>query len=98
MRKGKAVDLTAQVRNAGPRDVVVRLEAEGSGPHRFTLRADNLQLSEPAEQETRLEQGHKHAIIWHARIADVRTPWVGVIVQDGDVEKRIELTGVAPGR
>ena len=31
LRNGKAVDLTAQVRNAGPRDVVVQLEAEGSG-------------------------------------------------------------------
>jgi hypothetical protein len=42
-------------------------------------------------------QGHKHAVIWHVHIADARKPWVGVIVQDGDVEKRIELTGVAPG-
>jgi hypothetical protein len=71
--------------------------AEGTGPHSFTLRADNLQLSGPAEQEALLEPGHKHTVIWHAHIADARTPWVGVIVQDGDVEKRIELTGVAPG-
>jgi hypothetical protein len=77
--------------------LIVQLEAEGTGPHRFTLRASNLQLSEPAEQKTNLAPGHKHAITWHARIADVRTPWVGVIVQDGDVEKRMELTGVAPG-
>src|SRR5579863_782495 len=34
--------------------------AEGTGPHQFTLRADNLQLSGPAEQEALLEQGHKH--------------------------------------
>jgi hypothetical protein len=98
LRKGNAVETTARVHNEGPQDVIVQLEAEGAGLHRFTLRVDNLQLIEPAEQETRLEQGHKHAIIWHARIADVRTPWVGVIVQDGDVAKRIELTGVAPGR
>jgi len=98
LRKGSAVETTARIQNEGPQNVIVQLEAEGTGPHRFALRADNLQLNEPAEQETRLEQGRKHAIIWHARIADVRTPWVGVIVQDGDVEKRIELTGVAPGR
>ncbi|MGA7255890.1 MAG: glycoside hydrolase family 9 protein [Terracidiphilus sp.] len=97
LRKGNAVEATARVQIEGPQNLIVQLEAEGTGPHRFTLRADNLQLSEPAEQETRLEQGHKHAIIWHARIANVRTPWVGVIVQDGDVEKRIELTGMAPG-
>jgi hypothetical protein len=65
--------------------------------HRFTRRADNLQLSEPAERVALLEQRHKRAVIWHARVADACTPWVGVIVQDGDVEKRIELTGVAPG-
>lgn len=98
LSKGNAVETTARVQNQGPQDVMVQLEVEGNGPHRFTLRADNLQLSEQAEQETRLEQGHKHAIIWHVRIADVRTPWVGVIVQDGDLEKRIELTGVAPER
>ena len=98
LRKGNVVEATARVQNPGPQDVTVQLEAEGTGLHRFTLRADNLQLNEPAEQETRLEQGHKLAIIWHARIADIRTPWVGVIVQDGDAEKRIELTGVAPGQ
>jgi hypothetical protein len=97
LRKGKAVDLTAQVRTADPRDVVVQLEAEGSGPHRFTLRADNLNLREPAEQEVRLEQGRKEAVTWHARIANVRRPWVGVVVQDGDMEKRTEVTGVATG-
>jgi hypothetical protein len=98
LRKGSAVDTSVRVQNEGPQDVIVQLEAQGTGPHRFTLRASNLQLSEPAEQEARLDQGQKHAITWHARIADVRTPWVGVIVQDGDVEKHIELTGVAPGR
>ncbi len=77
--------------------MIVQLEAEGTGRHQFTLRSDNLQLSEPAEQEALLAQGHKHAVIWHARVTDASSPWVGVIVQDGDVEKHIELTGVAPG-
>jgi hypothetical protein len=97
LRKGSAVDLTAQVRTTGPQDVVVQLEAEGSGPHRFTLRSDNLSLREPAEQEVRLEHGRKEAVTWHARIANVRRPWVGVVVQDGDMEKRTEVTGVATG-
>ena len=97
LRKGKAVNVTAQVQTAGPQEVVVQVEAEGSGPHRFTLRADNLNLREPAEQEVRLEQGRKEAVTWHARIANVRTPWVGIVVQDGDMEKRTELTGVATG-
>ena len=96
-RKGIAVETTARVKNEGPQDVIVQLEAEGTGPHRFTLRADNLQFREPAEQEAVLKQGHKRAVIWRARIADAGTPWVAVIQQDGDVEKRIELTGVAPG-
>jgi hypothetical protein len=97
LRKGNAVETTVHVQNEGPQDVIVQLDAQGTGPHLFNLRTSNLQLSEPAEQQTRLEQGHKHAIAWHARIADVHTPWVGVIVQDGDVEKHIELTGVASG-
>jgi hypothetical protein len=97
LRKGNAVDLTAQVRTAGPQDVVVQLEVEGSGPHRFTLRVDNLSLREPAEQEVRLKQWRKEAVTWHARIANARTPWVGVVVQDGDMEKRTEVTGVATG-
>lgn len=98
LRKGKAVYLTARVQTVGARDVVVQLEAEGSGPHRFTLRADNLDLREPAEQEVRIEQGRKAAVTWHAHIADVHTPWVGVVVEEGDMEQRTELTGVAPGR
>ena len=77
--------------------MIVQLEAQGIGPHQFTLCADNLELSDPAEQEARLDQGQKHSIIWCARIADVRTPLVGVIVLDGDVEKHIELTGMARG-
>jgi len=45
-----------------------------------------------------IEQGRKASVTWHARIADVRTPWVSVVVEEGDMEKRTELTGVAPGR
>jgi hypothetical protein len=75
----------------------VQLEVEGSGPHRFTLRVDNLSLREPAEQEVRLKHGRKEAVTWHVRIANARTPWVGVVVQDGDMEKRTEVTGVATG-
>ena len=97
LRKGYSVETTAHVQNEGPLDVIVQLDAQGTGPHRFTLRASNLQLSEPAEQKTNLLPGHRNAITWHARIADVRTPWVGVIVQDGDLEKHMELSGVAPG-
>jgi hypothetical protein len=97
LRKGYAVETTARVQNEGPQDVIVRLEAEGSGTHRFTLRADNLNLRESAEQEVLLEQGRKEALTWHARIANVRMPWVGVVVQDGDMEMRTELTGVATG-
>jgi hypothetical protein len=44
-----------------------------------------------------LDQGRKEAVTWHARIANVRTSWVGVVVQDGDMEKRTEVTGVATG-
>ncbi|MGB6827792.1 MAG: hypothetical protein WBE41_07115 [Terracidiphilus sp.] len=51
----------------------------------------------PAEQEVRLDQGQKRAIAGLGRIAKVRTPWVGAIVEVGDREKHIELTGVAPG-
>lgn len=62
LRKGNAAATTVCIQHEGTQDVIVQLEAEGTGPHGFTLHASNLRPSEPATQEARLEQGHKHAI------------------------------------
>jgi hypothetical protein len=95
LRHGHAVDVSASWRADGEHGVLLRLTAEGSGAHQFAVRADNLELEGPATQQVNVDEHPSQQIEWRARIIDSHTPWVAVIVQDQDIDKRVELTGVS---
>ena len=67
----------------GSDDVTIR----ATGAHRFALRPDNLEVSGP----TILPAG---TFEWHCKITESQSPWVAVIVPDGNLEERQEATAV----
>jgi hypothetical protein len=70
--------------------IVIRLSARGQGRHRFTLRAENLVISNP-NQELDLIKDSPMAVRWTATIVNARLPWVAVVVPDGKVAQRREV-------
>jgi len=82
------LQLTTDVQRDG--SVVVRLSATGSGKHSFTLLADALSVEQPTK-EIRLESGSVGRLEWKAKRTAANTPWVAVVVADGDVLQRREV-------
>jgi hypothetical protein len=66
--------------------------ARGAGTHTFTLRTDNLDVDRPARRVA-LREDRETVVEWTGRIARTDTPWVVVVVPDGDVAHRRELFG-----
>jgi hypothetical protein len=56
------------------------------------MRSDNLALSEPGEQEISLTGGARE-VVWHAGVVSPNTPWVAVVIPDGTLSERREVTG-----
>ena len=71
-------------------EVTIRLAARGTGRHRFTVRADNLEVGKPSKE---LKLPGRHS--WKARVRDGQAPWVAVVIADDDVEERREIFGSA---
>jgi hypothetical protein len=76
-------------------DIVVRVEASGAGDHAFSIRSDNLALSDPTVQNIHLTAGIKKDVVWRAHVVSPETPWVAVIVPDGEMNERAEVTGAS---
>ena len=95
LRPGHAVDfkLSAQVEAGGT--VTITATVEGSGAHKFTLRADNLQMAE-GERQVEVRPGAPQSIAWKGKRIAGDTPWVAVVFPDGDISQRKEATGPSP--
>ena len=74
-------------------DIVVRLEASGAGDHAFSIRSDNLVLFDPAVRNVHLTAGSKREVVWRGHVVSSETPWVAVVVPDGEMNERAEVTG-----
>jgi hypothetical protein len=84
----RGLDFAATAETAD--SVTIRLIASGDGAHSFALRTDNLQVDQPA-RELVLKPGERGTIVWKGRKISANTPWVAVIVPDGDLSRRKEL-------
>ena len=94
LRPGKALnyEITSNTTNKG--DIVIKVIAQGTGIHHFTIRTDNLTLINTAK-ELVLQTGKTGTTEWHARISSPGTAWVVLVIPDGDMQQRKELTGAA---
>jgi hypothetical protein len=94
LRTGHALDF--EISKVGPGDgaVRIRVSARGNGRHRFTIRADNLALSE-AQKELNLKEASMGTLEWSGRIISPDSPWVAVVIADENPAVRKELVGAA---
>ena len=85
-----AFEIAGTMSEAG--EAVIKLTARGSGRHRFTIRVDNLTLSDSVK-ELSLESGKESTLEWRGRVISNDTPWVAVIYPDDDLSRRKEVRG-----
>ncbi len=78
------------------KQVRLQLEAEGKGRHDFSIRAFNGTV---ATHNKRLDlgNGQKSEIIWDITVTDPAMPWVAIVLPDGDLTWKHELTGTLEG-
>lgn len=95
LNTARSIDFTAEVKNqnAVSNSIQIEIEAEGNGRHTLSLRLFN-GTTENGEKIVDLEPGEKEKIIWDVQIKDLKSPWVAVIIPDGDISLKKELTGV----
>lgn len=93
LRPDRVLDFKVTYQDLGHNEVALRISAEGAGHHTFALRAENLTLKDPGQQEIDLVSSQPKEIAWHARVIASNTPWVAVIIPDDTLSERRELTG-----
>ena len=95
LRPDHAFDFAVTQQQSGNTEITIRISAHGAGRHSFAIRTDNLTLVEASKQEIDLDATGSGELVWHARITSPDTPWVAVIIPDGVMNERRELTGAA---
>jgi hypothetical protein len=65
-------------------EITLRVTARGEGQHTYTLRADNLVVSDT------VRRGGKGIVEWKAR-AKVDVPWTAVVFSDGEITHRRDI-------
>jgi hypothetical protein len=93
LRPGHVLDFKVTSQDLGHNQVALRISAEGAGRHTFAIRSDNLTLTEPPQQEVNLTPAGPRELVWHAHVLQPNTPWVAVVIPDGTLTNRRELTG-----
>ncbi|HTF68359.1 MAG TPA: hypothetical protein VK638_37345 [Edaphobacter sp.] len=96
LRRREAVDYTVATETEASGDILVRVTARGVGPHRFSIRADNLELNEASQKTLAFASEKVSVAVWHAHIISPETPWVAVVIVDNDLANRREITGTGP--
>ncbi len=79
-------------------EIVLRALASGAGDHTFSIRSDNLVLSGATTQNVNLSGRTRKEIVWRARVVSTETPWVALVIPDGELSKREEVTGASTGQ
>jgi len=94
LRRGRVLDFQVSKEQLSGNEVLIKLAARGTGPHHFRLRTDNLTL-DTENREVTLESGKAGTLEWRGKINDADMAWVAVVVPDGDLTARKEVTGAA---
>jgi hypothetical protein len=93
LRRDRVLDFQVTFEDLGHQEAVLRVSAEGAGRHTFTMRSDNLTLKEQEKQEIDLSSGIVREALWHVHIVAPETPWVALVIPDGALSERREVTG-----
>lgn len=88
----RPMTLASYAEAEGTGAVRVTVAASGRGRHTLALRIFNGTTPEPG-RELDLGAGGTATLNWGVTVADSQIPWVVVVVPDGDLGRRQELTG-----
>jgi hypothetical protein len=92
LRPGEVLDFEIVQNTSDKGEVSIELTAHGSGRHNFAIRSDNISFN-LQEQEVNLKPGITATLKWRGRIFTKETPWIAVVVPDGDLSLRKEVMG-----
>ncbi|MGA7409300.1 MAG: hypothetical protein WBW33_02380, partial [Bryobacteraceae bacterium] len=95
LQAGHQVTFSATTQAVGNGQIEIHLTASGSGRHSFELRAENLEIAGPINQTLDLAAGRPASLVWKGRTSSAATPWVAVIVPDGTLTQKMDLSGMA---
>ena len=98
LRANQILDFKVSFDATEHNEIVIRALANGAGDHTFSIRSDNLVLSGAMTQNVRLSGGTRKEIVWHAHVVSTETPWVALVIPDGELSKRAEVTGAGAPR
>jgi hypothetical protein len=93
LRPEHFLDFKVSYQDLGQNEILVRVSAEGSGHHKFSIRSDNLNVKEQATLNVDLTAGKVQQAVWHAHVLSADTPWVAVVIPDDALAQRREITG-----
>jgi hypothetical protein len=75
-------------------ELVIKVIIKGNGKHVFNIRTDNLSLAS-IQKEISLKTGIVQNFEWHGKITSEDTPWVAVVIPDGNIGERKEVRGAS---
>jgi hypothetical protein len=73
-------------------EVTIRLTTFATGAHSYAVRTENLGMRGPIVRTVTVEPGKQARIEWKGKIVVNDAPWLVVALEDGDVNRRRELT------
>jgi len=91
LRRTVALEVTQTTHGSRAR---IQVRAAGEGDADFEVRASNLEIQQ-ARKGARLEAGSPATLTWEADVVAANSPWVAVVVVNGDVEQRQEVSHFA---
>ncbi|HKN24223.1 MAG TPA: glycoside hydrolase family 9 protein [Candidatus Acidoferrum sp.] len=95
LRGDRALDFRVTAEATQGNEVKLRVHAGGAGSHTLEIRASNLDLKEPGSQKIELSPGHDAELTRVGRITNPGTPWVIVVIPDGELNLHQEVTGTS---
>jgi hypothetical protein len=95
LRPGHALEFQLSTENTAANEVKLHVHAAGTGTHTLEIRVSNLDMPDTGSQKLDLRPGHDADLLRTAHILAPGTPWVIVVIPDGQLNEHQEITGVA---
>jgi Glycosyl hydrolase family 9/Cellulase N-terminal ig-like domain len=95
LRRSQVLDFKVSFDASEGNEIAIHARASGAGDHTFSIRSDNLVLSGALTQNVHLSGGTQKEIVWRAHVVSTETPWVALVIPDGELSKRAEVTGAS---
>lgn len=94
LRPSGQVDVKVAAQTGAGGAVTLQVTVEGAGRHTLSVRTDNLSVTQP-ERQLDLKPGSPQTVTFQGKVVAADSPWVAVVVPDGNLALKKEATGPA---